>query len=294
MTPTYNRAYTLTKLYLSLKKQTLFNFEWIIIDDGSNDNTYSLVNGWINEVKPFIIRYYKINNGGKHRALNYGVPKAKGEFIFIVDSDDFLTSDAIEVVTSWISSINDDPCFAGVAGLRGYDINNIIGEFPKNRTYVDCKNSDRYKYKLSGDKAEIYRKEILMNYPFKEFNNENFISEGSVWNKIAYDGYKIRWFNKIIYIGNYLNDGLTHKEENLKINNFKGYSYTVAILYKSLPKPYNLVAVSTYINIAKKLDLTDKNIIDNISINTIDYYLSKFIYIVKKVLKKYANDKKDN
>lgn len=89
-TPTFNRARTLSRLWESLKKQTSYDFEWLIVDDGSNDDTRIVVDDLKKNTKEFSIRYKKKENGGKHRAINYGVSIAKGELFFIVDSDDWL------------------------------------------------------------------------------------------------------------------------------------------------------------------------------------------------------------
>ena len=94
-TPTYNRANLLPDLYDSLKRQTCKDFEWVIVDDGSTDDTGSLVNGWLSQAD-FSICYTKKENGGKQRAVNLGLQLAKGEYFFIVDSDDILTDNAIE------------------------------------------------------------------------------------------------------------------------------------------------------------------------------------------------------
>ena len=100
-TPTYNRAYIISELYESLKKQDFTDFEWLVIDDGSEDHTEDLFKQWQNEYNDFPIRYYKVNNGGKHRAINKATELAKGELFFIVDSDDKLVSDALEKIVSW-------------------------------------------------------------------------------------------------------------------------------------------------------------------------------------------------
>ena len=88
-TPTYNRAYILPKLYDSLCQQTVKSFEWLIVDDGSVDNTQELVEKWIEE-KKIEIRYFKQANGGKQRAHNLGVEKSKEEIFVCVDSDDYV------------------------------------------------------------------------------------------------------------------------------------------------------------------------------------------------------------
>ena len=94
LTPTYNREKLLHKLYKSLCNQKDKDFEWIVVDDGSNDNTDEYIET-IQKKADFPIRYYKKNNGGKHTALNYGCQYVKTKLVFIVDSDDTLTDDAI-------------------------------------------------------------------------------------------------------------------------------------------------------------------------------------------------------
>lgn len=97
-TPVYNRAYIINQLYQSLLRQTNYGFEWLIIDDGSTDNIAELVSQWIADTEDFEIRLYRQPNGGKHRAINRGVQLAKGDAFLIVDSDDYLTEDAIDTV----------------------------------------------------------------------------------------------------------------------------------------------------------------------------------------------------
>ena len=96
LTPTYNRAYILDKLYLSLEEQTIKDFVWYIIDDGSTDDTESLISSF--SCKEFSIKYTKKENGGKHTALNVGISQIEEELTIIVDSDDTLTKDAIETI----------------------------------------------------------------------------------------------------------------------------------------------------------------------------------------------------
>ena len=116
-TPTFNRAYCLSSLYKSLCKQVNKNFEWLIVDDGSTDNTELLIKSFMNESE-INITYFKQENGGKHRAINKGVSLAKGELFFIVDSDDYLSDNALERVIFHYSNIKDNPLFAGVSGMR--------------------------------------------------------------------------------------------------------------------------------------------------------------------------------
>ena len=143
ITPTYNRGYCIKNLYDSLLEQTKKDFEWIIVDDGSADDTAEIVRGWIKECDIFPIFYYKQENGGKHRALNKGIQMAQGNYCFPVDSDDKLLPEAVQKIQKWIKEIDKDKSFAGVSGNRGSNRKSIIGEFPNNVEFVDAKNTER-------------------------------------------------------------------------------------------------------------------------------------------------------
>ena len=144
-TPTYNRAYVIDELYNSLLNQTVTDFEWIVIDDGSNDNTEEYFNKICKNENPFKIIYLKQENGGKHRAINRGVQLAEGELFFIVDSDDYLTSDAIEKLIKWRSGLDNSKKWAGISGARGYSGSIPIGGIGGQQGYIDAKNSERKK-----------------------------------------------------------------------------------------------------------------------------------------------------
>lgn len=208
-TPTYNRKDLIERLYQSLLSQTQKNFEWLVVDDGSTDNTEKYFSEILSKPQSFPIRYIKQENGGKHRAINNGVKRASGKLFFIVDSDDYLTEKAVEKINQWAATLDNSHKWAGIAGLRGLSRNRILGQHNSTSKFIDAKNSERRKYYLLGDKAEVYFTDILKQYPFPEISGENFISEEIVWNAIARDGYYIRWFNEIIYICSYLEGGLT-------------------------------------------------------------------------------------
>lgn len=216
-TPTYNRGYLLDKLYESLLKQTNTDFEWLIIDDGSNDNTSNIINKFIDDDK-IRIRYFYQENGGKHRAINKGLDIAEGELFFIVDSDDTLIPTAIELVLEKYKSVENYPEFAGISFNKGYSEKKIVGK-TFSLDYIDCTNLERGKNNILGDKSEIYRTEILRNIKFPEIEGENFMSEIVLWNEVARQGYKLRWYNEIIYICNYLEDGLTVNRDSIYLNN---------------------------------------------------------------------------
>ena len=221
-TPTYNRAYILENLYRSLQRQTFRDFEWLIVDDGSSDNTKELVLKWQKEENHFLIRYFYKENGGKHRAINYGVERAEGELFFIVDSDDYLTNDSLEKIAKYTKEIENDLSYCGVCGLKGHSVSDEIGTTFEGKT-IDITMLDREKYGIQGDKAEVFYTSLLKCYPFPSYDGETFLTECVVWDKIANDGYKMRFFNEIIYIGDYLSDGLTTHSDELFLKNPKGY-----------------------------------------------------------------------
>ncbi len=229
ITATFNRAYIIEALYHSLQRQSSYGFEWIVVDDGSNDNTYELVLNWSRHETQFPIHVTKQDNGGKHRAVNSGVAQAKGDWCFIVDSDDILADDAIECIEEWVKLAEPNEKIAAVAGIKGKIIDHTpIGGFPKLRSgecFIDAKNTQRRKLNLLGDKAEVYRTILLRKYPFITFDGENFISENTVWDEIAYQDYYVRWYNKVIYFCDYLVDGLTKSGDSKEKKNFKGFIY---------------------------------------------------------------------
>lgn len=288
LTPTYNRAYILPNLYKSLQNQTCTNFEWIIIDDGSNDNSEQLVKSWIKDNNVFKISYIKKENGGKHRAINYAIDMVQTEFCFIVDSDDYLTISAIQFINEWVYTIRDNFSFAGVSGLRGYSNNKRIGEYPKSKKfhkYIDATNLQRYKFDLGGDKAEIYRTEILKKYPFPEFKGENFLPEDVVWNAIARDGYIIRWFNEIIYICEYLDDGLTRMGTKKFLRNFEGYTYAMRQRVELQGTWQNLLSIGVYVNIGSNNGLKIRDSSQKLGISTAKIWIACLIWQTKNIVK---------
>lgn len=225
-TPTYNRGYIIGKLYRSLQEQTFREFEWLVIDDGSSDNTEELFSVWKTEPNDFPIRYYKVPNGGKHRAINQATDLAHGQLFFIVDSDDYLIEDALEMIIKWEQTLTNKERFCGISGNRGRSKNEYWGTTFEGE-YIDATTLQRNEHKITGDKAEVFYTDILRKYKFEEFEGEKFLTEATVWNRMAYDGYKIRWFNKTIYINEYLEDGLTQNMKTIFANNPKGTAYYI-------------------------------------------------------------------
>lgn len=223
-TPAYNRGYIIENLYHSLRRQTFLDFEWVVVDDGSIDNTQTLFARLCAEENTFPIRYVKTVNGGKHRAINKGMEMAAGELFFIVDSDDYITDDALEWIDRVERSIpeSEKAAFGGVCGVKAYASGGYIGT-TFDGEYLDITMLEREANGITGDKAEVIYTELMRKYRFPTFDGENFMAEGVVWDRIAADGYKLRFFNQASIICEYREDGLTAKGESLFIRNPKGY-----------------------------------------------------------------------
>lgn len=220
-TPTYNRAYVLPQLYDSLCRQTNKDFIWIIIDDGSVDETEQLVDSWISE-KVIPIVYNKTENGGKQRAHNLAVSKCETELFFCVDSDDYITDECIQVIVEKWEKITEKEQIAGIVALRGTPEGKPLGtSLPMDVDFTTLSELYR-KWKFKGDTALIYRTDILKNYPFWVAKDEKFIGESYVWNQID-QKYKMAILSKVILVCEYLEDGYTRNVRKLTKNNPQGY-----------------------------------------------------------------------
>ena len=224
LTPSYNRGDLLWGLFQSLQRQTFHDFEWVIVDDGSTDNTDQVVAQMRNTEHFFPIIYKKTPNGGKHRAWNRGLELASGEMIFGCDSDDYLTDDALEKADHIEKTIPPEERihFAGICGLKGFKNRTMVGDtFPGD--YMDMTYLERIHNNVKGDKTEIFYTSVWKKYKYFEFENEKFITEATSLMRMAEDDLKIRFFNCIVKIIEYRPDGLTASSRSLFDQNPQGW-----------------------------------------------------------------------
>jgi glycosyltransferase involved in cell wall biosynthesis len=197
-TATYNRRYTLHRVYDSLKSQTYRDFEWLIIDDGSTENIWELVEQWQKE-NLFPIRYFYKENGGKHTAFNRGVKEAKGQLFLNLDSDDGCIPEALERFKYHWDGIpaEQKEQFSAVTCLCQDQHGKLVGKgFPFDVT--DSNSLEiYYRYKVTGEKWGFHRTEVLREFPFPEDIKKTYIPETLVWNKIARK-YKTRYVNEAL------------------------------------------------------------------------------------------------
>lgn len=278
-TPTYNRKNELYKLYNSLKEQKIKNFEWLIIDDGSTDDTKEIVEKWINESKIKIRYIYQINQG-KSIAHNTGVQNAYYNLFFCVDSDDYISEQALEKIDEINQYIYNQE---DVIGIIGYKRNVKINKKRiRKEIKVDKLNvSQLYrKYHYKDEIALVYKTEVLNNYLFPKINNEKFIPESYLYDQLDNVG-DCYFLKEDIYYYEYLNDGYTKNSAKLLKNNINGY-----LLYSKqrmmISKIYrNVLRGAIQYNIAclianKKWEIEEKKYLFILLITWIPSYLYYF------------------
>lgn len=286
-TPTYNRKELIKRLYDSLCSQEEKNFEWLVVDDGSTDNTEKLFEELCEKDNGFNIIYKKKENGGKHRAINYGLDYANGEVFAIVDSDDYLTSNAVLKIREYFEDIKtnnkNNIKFAGVVAQKCYENNNLVGT-SFNGDFLDAKSNERRKYKITGDKFEIYYTNILKNNRFPEIENEKFMTEAIVWTRIAAKGYYLRWYKDNIYVCEYLEGGLTDSRERLIEDSPIGYAEYIKeqVKYGNITIKQKLGYYSFYYKIRKNKQKIFK-IAKELDTNVLVIYIA---YILRRVIEK--------
>jgi len=214
-TPTYNRAYCLHQVYESLIRQSNQNFCWLIVDDGSNDNTKELVRCWNKDGKIEIIYIFQ-KNQGMHGAHNTAYANIETKLNICIDSDDFLPNDAIALILEKWEAVKEDDSIAGIVGLDADKNRNIIGTaIPKE--LKRCTLSGLYQnHRVKGDKKLVYRTDIVKKYPpYPIFKGERFVPLDYLYLLIDQD-YYLAPLNEVLIIVDYQLDGST-------LNIFKQY-----------------------------------------------------------------------
>lgn len=236
-TPTYNRDYILPRLYDSLLNQTDKNFEWVLVDDGSSDNTEEIVKQWINDGR-INIRYFKQPNQGKHIAINTGLDVARGDLFFIVDSDDALKTQAVErIIDFWNNNGSD--IFSGIISYREFPDGTLVGTQLPDEVKACKLRETESKYGSVGDKVVIYRTDIISRFRYPKFEGEKFFGESFVFNQID-DIMDMLIMNEKLYLFDYQKDGLSQNFRKLYRENPLGMltSMSQALKYKTGRKSF--------------------------------------------------------
>lgn len=172
-TPTFNRAYCLHQVYDSLCMQTVQDFEWLVIDDGSTDRTQELVTTWIAENR-ITIKYCYKENGGMHTGHNKAYEIIETPFNVCIDSDDYMPPNAVAIILEQLQGL--DNSFSGIIGLDADQKGNVIGT-PIPESLSRCKLNELYsKHGVQGDKKMVYRTALMKKCPpYPEYKGEKFV-----------------------------------------------------------------------------------------------------------------------
>jgi glycosyltransferase involved in cell wall biosynthesis len=200
VTPTFNRAETLNRPYESLRAQTISDFEWLVVDDGSTDRTASLVREWQGTAS-FPIRYFHQTNCGKHVAFNRAVREATGELLVQLDSDDACADNALERFDAIWRAIprSRQIRFAGIWCLCVDQTGRLTGT-PFPRDGMDTTAPDvYYRYGVKGEKWFCYKTEVLRQFPFPEPPGFTYVPESIVWSRMTRK-YLIRCVNEALRV----------------------------------------------------------------------------------------------
>lgn len=219
ITATYNRAHTLPYGYASLQEQTFRDFEWIVVDDGSTDSTPQLIQEW-RAHSSFPIMYVRQENLGKHVARNRAVEIAHGRFAVDLDSDDWLTPNALQRLRQVWDSIPPQcrDSFVGVAGRDSFTDGTKVGpDLPTH--FLDSDEIElRWRFRITSDNTGLNRIDTLRAFPAPEFENEKYVPDAVAINRIARQ-YKTRYFDEIVAVANYQKGGLSDRIKLITMQN---------------------------------------------------------------------------
>ena len=230
-TPTYNRAYILPELYHSLCKEPSDYFIWLVVDDGSTDNTQELVENWQRENQIEIV-YYKQENGGKMRAHNKGVELCTTPLFFCIDSDDQIAPGAIGKILETHQTLQDDEFLGGIAAKK------LIINKLTSKDLPDIKRSTLHNIYASGFKGDtslVFKTDVLREFPFPEIEGEKFVTEGYVYDQID-QKYELLIMNEYLMRCKYQDDGYTFNAGSLYLKYPKGWALYFSQYYKFYAK----------------------------------------------------------
>lgn len=246
ITPTYNRAACLDICWASLRAQSCHDFQWLVVDDGSTDDTPAVM-ALIREKNPDShIDYVKKENGGKHTALNASHPHIKGQYVVILDSDDQLVPTAVEqILTAW-KGYEQNREVGQVIFLKGYTESDPICYVKHERMIVDTLEEPRIVV-TGRDCCDSFRTELFVKHPFPEFPGECFLGEGSSFFFIELEAKGV-YVNQVIYLCDYREDGLTKAGRKMRLLNPLGGRFnSMVYMHHRLPVKTRLKKAALYV-----------------------------------------------
>lgn len=288
VTPTYNRAELLPRVYESLVTQTEQTFQWLIIDDGSTDETETVIADLQKKhTAPFKITYQKKSNGGKHSALNHSHSFIESDYVVVLDSDDYMQKNGVQHIMEAYNKVNATDRIGWIAFLRGIsDDSSRDSLYKKNgevTNYIQYMNEGR-----KGEACDVYLTEVFRAFPYPEIVGEKFVSESYLNIQAAvYGNYNMITLNQVIQIAEYLDEGLTSQGRRLQLKSPKGH----AELWRHVAKPpftLKLRLKGTWLYIAYSFFAKEKTstIVNNSLGKAFTFFNIPFGYAIYHVWKK--------
>ncbi|MBO4816285.1 MAG: glycosyltransferase family 2 protein [Clostridia bacterium] len=277
LTATYNRANYLPKLYESIKENLKYNVtpEWIIVDDGSTDDTKNIVQSFIDENK-VIIKYLYQKNSGKMSAINEAVKMATGDLIVDCDSDDYFTNNSFEIIEKNSEKLLQNQELYGLVFLKSEENGKISGKEFSQKEHITSMFDLYFKEDIGGEKIIVYNSKIRKQYSHQLEHNEKFITEARMYHKMD-EKYKLLAINEVIEQGNYIEDGYT---KNIN-KTFKESPYGYYIYFKELlQKDMRGVMFSKRLYAIKHYILFSYLTKNKFNANLIKDRLNRFLYII--------------
>ena len=277
LTATYNRANYLAKLYESIKENLKYNItpEWIIVDDGSTDDTKNIVEEFIKENR-IIIKYMYQKNSGKMSAINEAVKMATGDLIVDCDSDDYFSDNGFEIIEKNAEKLLKDEELYGMAFLKKEENGKISGKEFSQKEYKTTMLDLYFKEDIGGEKILVYNGKIRKMYSHQLEHNEKFITEARMYHKMD-EKYKLLAINEVIEIGSYIEDGYTKNiNKTFKEDPHGYYMYFKELMQKNMKDvkfSKRLYAIKHYI----LFGYLTKN---RFNVNLIKDRLNKLLYII--------------
>ena len=233
-TPSYNRADLLPRCYASMQRQTCKDFIWMIIDDGSTDQTQELVTAWKKEEKEFEIQYYYKENGGLHTAYNEAIAHIETELCVCIDSDDWMPDDAVEIILDFWER-NGSEKYAGIVGLDYTQDGKIIGDPLPNQKTVNLIDLLIGRYKIqNGDRTNVVRTELYKKLaPMQGFSGEKFFNPHYIHLQISRD-YDFLVMNECLRYVEYQEAGMSNSMFHQYKNSPNSFA-EIRRLYLSFP-----------------------------------------------------------
>lgn len=262
ITPTYNRAACLADCWASLRKQTCEDFQWLVVDDGSTDETPRLM-GQLTESNPSCrISYIRKENGGKHTALNAAHPYIEGKYVVVLDSDDRFVETAVEEILAAWRRFEANAEVGQIIFLKGYSVSEPICYVKNEGTPVDTLSEPRIGV-TGRDCCDTFRKELFVKHPFPEYPGERFLGEGASFFFIELESKGV-YINRVIYLCDYREDGLTKAGRKMRLQNPLGGRYnSMVYMHHRLPVKTRIKKAVLYVCYSKFADIPLKRIISD-------------------------------